>query len=110
MDGYAGFEALANCGAVTLAACWSHMRRKFYELHEAGLPVAAEALRRNGEIYRVETAIRGYRRMGGKAFDSYGPDRSSRRFGRGSTSSLGGCLDGVAWPRRSTTRSAGGLR
>ena len=36
VDGYAGFEQLAVNGAVTLAACWSHARRKFYELHQAG--------------------------------------------------------------------------
>ena len=59
VDGYAGFEALADSGAVTLAVCWSHMRRKFYELHEAGSPVASEALSRIGEVYRLEAAIRG---------------------------------------------------
>ena len=59
VDGYAGFEALAEGGAITLAACWAHARRKFYELHEAGSPVAAEALARIGEIYRIEATIRG---------------------------------------------------
>ena len=59
VDGYAGFEALAGDGTIALAACWSHVRRKFYELHEAGSPVAAEALSRIGEIYRIEASIRG---------------------------------------------------
>jgi hypothetical protein len=41
--GYAGFEHLAEIGDVALAACWSHTRRKFYEVVEAaGSPVAAE--------------------------------------------------------------------
>jgi hypothetical protein len=32
VDGYAGFEPLTGNGDVTLAACWSHARRRFYEL------------------------------------------------------------------------------
>ena len=43
-----------------LAACWAHTRRKFYEVHQAiGSPIAAEALRRIGELYAVEEKIRG---------------------------------------------------
>ena len=30
VDGYAGFEVLADKGAVTLAACWAHARRRFF--------------------------------------------------------------------------------
>ncbi len=59
VDGYAGFEALADKGTVTLAACWAHARRRFFELHEAGSPVATEAVRRIGELYRIEAEIRG---------------------------------------------------
>ncbi len=59
VDGYAGFEALADKGAVTLAACWAHARRRFYELHEVGSPIATEAVRRIGEFYRIEAKIRG---------------------------------------------------
>ena len=59
VDGYAGFEPLAADGKITLAACWSHARRKFYELHEAGSPIATEALARIGAIYKVEASIRG---------------------------------------------------
>ena len=33
-------------------ASWAHARRKFYEVHQAtGSPIAAEALRRIGELY-----------------------------------------------------------
>jgi transposase len=60
VDGYAGFEALAADGKITLAACWSHARRKFYELHEAGSPIATEALARIAAIYKVEAGIRGH--------------------------------------------------
>ena len=43
-----------------LAACWAHTRRKFYEVAEAtGSPIAAEALRRIGELYAVEADARG---------------------------------------------------
>ena len=60
VDGYAGFEQLTARGTISLAACWAHTRRKFYEVHEAtGSPIAAEALRRIAELYAVEREIRG---------------------------------------------------
>ena len=37
-----------------------HCRRRFYEIHQAtGSPLAEEALRRIGELYRIEAEIRG---------------------------------------------------
>ena len=72
VDGYAGFEPLADKGDVVLAACWSHTRRKFYEVAQAtnapiahevaqatNAPIAAEALRRIGELYAVEADAHG---------------------------------------------------
>jgi len=59
VDGYAGFEQLVADGTVVLAACWSHARRKFYELHKGGSPVASEALQRIAALYQVEASIRG---------------------------------------------------
>jgi transposase len=60
VDGYAGFETLAANGDIVLAACWAHVRRKFYEFHQAtGSPIGAEALRRIAELYAVEKRIRG---------------------------------------------------
>jgi len=63
-DGYAAYKQVARRGragnAVTLAFCWSHWRRRFYEIAKAGsAPIAEEALRRIAEIYRIETRIRG---------------------------------------------------
>ncbi|MCH4895084.1 IS66 family transposase [Sphingomonas sp. SFZ2018-12] len=59
VDGYAGFERLTACGDVVLAACWAHTRRKFYDVEQAtGSPIAAEALRRIGDIYAVEAKAR----------------------------------------------------
>ena len=60
VDGYAGFEPLADKGNVVLAACWSHTRRKFYEVAQAtNAPIAVEALRRIGELYAVEADVHG---------------------------------------------------
>ncbi len=60
VDGCAGFEQLADKEGITLAACWSHTRRKFYDVAEAAAsPVATEALRRIRELYAIETRVRG---------------------------------------------------
>jgi hypothetical protein len=48
-------------GPVSLAYCWSHCRRKLYEIAEAGhAPIADEALRRIAAIYAVEAELRGH--------------------------------------------------
>jgi transposase len=60
VDGYAGFETLAEKKEIDLAACWAHARRKFYDFHQAtGSPIAEEALQRVGKLYAVEKSIRG---------------------------------------------------
>ncbi|MGD9924954.1 MAG: IS66 family transposase, partial [Pseudorhodoplanes sp.] len=60
VDGYPGFDRLPAAGHIQLAACWAHARRKFYEVHQAtGSPVAADALKRIGELYAIEASIRG---------------------------------------------------
>ena len=59
-DAYAGFDALYESGRIQEAACWAHVRRKFYDLHVAhNSPVAQETLRRIGELYAIEGDIRG---------------------------------------------------
>ena len=58
-DGYAGFEGLYEAGRVVEAACWAHVRRKFFDLHATGKsPTASEALRRIQELYLVEDGVR----------------------------------------------------
>jgi transposase len=58
-DACAGFNALFVDGTVREAACWAHVRRKFYDLHEARpSALTTEALRRIGELYVIETEIR----------------------------------------------------
>jgi transposase len=60
VDGYSGYRALAERGDVELAFCWSHVRRRFYELAAAGpAPIATEALGRIAALYAVEAEIRG---------------------------------------------------
>ena len=60
VDGYAGYRVLAERGDVQLAFCWSHVRRRFYELAAAGpAPIASEALERIAGLYAIEKEIRG---------------------------------------------------
>ncbi|MFI5095271.1 MAG: IS66 family transposase [Candidatus Acidiferrales bacterium] len=59
-DGYAGFDQVYEAGRIQEAACWAHVRRKFYDLHAAHKPlVAAEAMQRIGALYEIEKEIRG---------------------------------------------------
>src|ERR1700680_526371 len=63
-DGYAGFDRLYNDQdphhPIKEAACWAHVRRKFYDIHVAtDSPVASEALTRIGGLYGIEAEIRG---------------------------------------------------
>jgi transposase len=59
-DGYAGFNRLYDSGGIIEAACWAHVRRKFFDLHQAhASPVAKEALDRIGELYGIQKEIRG---------------------------------------------------
>ena len=44
---------------VTLAFCWSHLRREFYDLAKAGAPIAIETLSRIAALYQIEAEIRG---------------------------------------------------
>jgi len=59
-DGYAGFDQIYQAGHIQEAACWAHVRRRFYDLQVAHKsPVAAEALERIGALYAIEKEIRG---------------------------------------------------
>src|SRR5882724_5951632 len=60
VDGYAGFESLTSKGDVVLAACWSHTRRRFYEVAQAtNAPIATEALGQIAKLYAIEADVRG---------------------------------------------------
>ncbi|MGA3344491.1 MAG: IS66 family transposase [Terracidiphilus sp.] len=59
-DGYAGFHHLYEDGRIVEAACWAHVRRKFYDIQVAnGSAIAAEAIQRIGALYNIEREIRG---------------------------------------------------
>ncbi|MCB1881341.1 MAG: IS66 family transposase [Gammaproteobacteria bacterium] len=58
-DGYTGFNQLYASGSITEAACWAHVRRKFYDIVQANAsPVAAEAIERIAALYAIEKEIR----------------------------------------------------
>ncbi|MBB5695433.1 IS66 family transposase [Muricoccus pecuniae] len=63
-DAYAGFGELyrpdRKPGPITEAACWSHFRRKAFELAEvARAPLAAEAVRRIDRVFDAEREVNG---------------------------------------------------
>ncbi len=59
-DGYAGFHHLYEGGRIVEAACWAHVRRKFYDIQVAnGSAIAAEAVQRIGTLYDIEREVRG---------------------------------------------------
>lgn len=59
VDGYSGYTALAKRRQqISLAFCWAHVRRKFFELADTS-PVATEVLRRIALLYAIEGEVRG---------------------------------------------------
>ncbi|HUZ66468.1 MAG TPA: IS66 family transposase [Beijerinckiaceae bacterium] len=64
VDGFSAYKRLAahdRCGGpVTLASCWAHLRRRFYELHVAGVSrTATETVERMSALWAIEADIRG---------------------------------------------------
>ena len=64
VDGYTVYKTLADPKRAgprpTLAFCWAHWRRRFYEIAEGGnAPIAEEALTRIGRLYEIDADIRG---------------------------------------------------
>ena len=62
-DGYAAYKTIADKApgeAITLAFCWAHLRRRFFDIAKGGdAPIASEALERIAALYAVEKKIRG---------------------------------------------------
>ena len=60
-DGYSAYKTLAAANdGITLAFCWSHVRREFVELAKGKTaPIAAETLQRIAALYAIEAEIRG---------------------------------------------------
>jgi transposase len=58
-DGYAPYKQLPD-DAITLAFCWAHVRRGFFEIARKGnAPIATQTLLRIAALYRIEETIRG---------------------------------------------------
>jgi transposase len=60
-DGYGAYKTLAAANeGITLAFCWSHVRRQFIELAKGkAAPIAAETLQRVAALYVIEAEVRG---------------------------------------------------
>jgi transposase len=63
-DGYVAYKTIANAAnddAITLAFCWAHLRRGFFDIAKGGnAPIASEALERIASLYAIEKTIRGH--------------------------------------------------
>jgi transposase len=66
-DGYAGFDRLyrpatpAGEPRLIEVACWSHVRRKFHDVHHAtASPIALEALERIAALFVIEDSVNGH--------------------------------------------------
>jgi transposase len=57
-DRYKGYEVLYVPDGATEVACWAHARRKYVDAEATDPKLAAEALRRIGELYEVERAAK----------------------------------------------------
>ncbi len=59
-DGYAAYEALGrqSGGAIILAGCWAHVRRKFFEAKESAPRTAGWFLRQFQHLYQTEARLR----------------------------------------------------
>ena len=67
VDDYSGYKALFAatkdnlCDGVIELGCWAHVRRKFFDLHQANAsPMALEALQRIAVLYRIEADARDF--------------------------------------------------
>lgn len=59
-DGYPAYRAFANGRSqkITLAGCWAHVRRKFYEARESSPRLAGWLLGQIQQLYRTEARLR----------------------------------------------------
>ena len=59
-DGYSAYPAFAQrrAGAITLAGCWAHVRRKFHEALEQAPRTAGWIVRQIAHLYRIEKELR----------------------------------------------------
>ena len=83
VDGYVAYDALTDAkrpgGPLALAFCWSHFRRRFYDIAKGGnAPIASGGARRaSAQLYAIEAEIRGRSPDERRAERQAGPSRSS---------------------------------
>jgi transposase len=70
VDGYAAYQTATKSGAdgpcpATLAFCWAHVRRKFFEAQQFA-PACKEVLELIGELYAVEADLPGWYALEGE--------------------------------------------
>jgi transposase len=53
-DGYGGYDGVVVAGDITRAGCWAHARRKFVDAEKTQPNIAAEAVKRIGQLYAIE--------------------------------------------------------
>jgi len=59
-DAFAGYNALYESGRILEAACWAHVRRKFYDIHVSRPSlITTHVLAEIAKLYQVESAVRG---------------------------------------------------
>ena len=57
-DGYGGYDGVVVCNDITRAGCWAHARRKFVDAEKTHPEIAAEAVKRIGQLYAIEEQVR----------------------------------------------------
>jgi len=61
VDDYGGYKALFTEATKIELGCWAHVRRKFFDLHQANAsPMALEALQRIAVLYGIEADARDF--------------------------------------------------
>ncbi|GGC67885.1 hypothetical protein GCM10011504_52330 [Siccirubricoccus deserti] len=105
-DGYGVYKTLAAASeGITLAFCWSHLRRQFIEFARGKTaPIAQETLQRVAALYAIETEVRGKPPDIRRAVRQEGAAPSSRTCSPGSRHSSRGCPAAARPRRRSATR------
>src|ERR1700684_1426697 len=111
-DGYAAYKTIAAKAPdrrITLAFCWSHLRRRFFDHAKGEAPIAREALERESP-----RSTRSRRRSGAQAPTSVAAcarrraNRSSWRSGPGSSISWRASRASPGSPTSSTSSSTSG--
>lgn len=57
VDGYKGYDAAARAGPFTLAHCWAHVRRKFFDQKKNEPHASEQILDLIGELYAIEARL-----------------------------------------------------